>query len=99
MSTVITIPLSDNEELAALVADKQPGDKLYACGTIKALDEQTLTLRVEEVTDKKDDLPDADSDEDDGDEDDSIEEEAGNGSSPDEVDLAKKMASPGYDGP
>ena len=103
MSTVITIPLSDNEELAALVADKQPGDKLYACGTIKALDAQTLTLRVEEVTDKKDDLPDPETDEDDEDEneseDGSIEEEAGNGSSPDEVDLAKKMASPGYDGP
>lgn len=99
MSTVITIPLSDNEELAALVADKQPGAKLYACGTIKALDEQTLTLRVEEVTDKKDDLPDPDSDEEGGDEDDSIEEETGNGSSPDEVDLAKKLASPGYDGP
>ena len=98
MSTVITIPLTDDKELASLVADKQPGDRLYACGTIKALDEQTLTLRIEEVADKVDDLPDAETAEEDADED-SVEEEADNGSSPDETEIAKKMASPGYDGP
>lgn len=91
MSTVVIIPLDHNKDVAALVADKQPGDKLYACGTIKALDEQTLTLRIEEVTDTKAELPDK---EDYDKEDDDTEEES-NGSTPGETDEAIGLASPG----
>ena len=95
MSTVITIPLEKNKDIAALVADKQPGDYLYGCFTIKANDPQTLTVRIEEITDKKDDLPDHDEENDTEDKaEGSVEEEDGNGSSSDEADTAIKMASP-----
>lgn len=103
MSAVITIPLEKNKELSALVADKQPADRLFGCFTIKSKDDQSLVLRIEEMTDNKEDLPDGkdydgeDSDEAEGD---SIEEEAGNGSSPDETEQAIKLAAPsGYTGP
>lgn len=106
MSTVVTIPLEKNTEIAALVADKQPADRLYGCFTIKAKDSQSLILRVEELSDKPDDLPKPDEKEeyedDDGEdgEDGSIEEGASNGSSPSETDEAIKLASPGgYTGP
>lgn len=97
MSTIITIPIEKNEDLAALLADKQPADRLYACGTIKALDENTLTLRIEEVTDKIEDLPKQDEDDEDkGDTD----EEQPNGSTEGETEEAIKLASPGgYVGP
>jgi hypothetical protein len=103
MSAVITIPLEKNKELSALVADKQPGQKLYGCFSIKSKDDQSLILRIEEMTDNKEDLPDkAEYSEDDDSEmeDDSIEEEAGNGSSPDETENAIRFAAPGgYTGP
>lgn len=101
MSTVITIPLEKNKEIAALVADKQPAERLYACFTIKAKDDQSLILRVEEMSDKPDDLPKPDEkEEDEVDDGASIEEGASNGSSPDETDEAIKLASPGgYTGP
>ena len=100
MSTVITIPLEKNKEIAALVADKQPADRLYGCFTIKAKDDQSLVLRIEELTDKKDELPDPDKydeegEKEDAEESDSVEEEAGNGSSPSETDEAIRLASPG----
>jgi hypothetical protein len=104
MSPVITIPLEKNDEIAALVADMQPGQKIYGCFSIKSKDAQTLNLRIEEITDNKEDLPDKsdyDEDEDEeGDDDDSIEEEDSNGSSPSETDEAIRLASPGgYMGP
>lgn len=101
MSAVITIPIENNDELAALVADKQPADKLYGCFTIKSKDDQTLVLRIEEMTDNKEDLPDKDYEEEDGDEKDEDEDEGeSNGSSPSETDEAIKLASPGgYMGP
>lgn len=100
MSTVITIPLEKNKEIAALVADKQPADRLYGCFTIKAKDDQSLVLRVEEMTDKKDDLPDPDKYDEEGEKEDaeesgSVEEEDGNGSSKSETDEAIRLASPG----
>jgi hypothetical protein len=58
--SILTIPLDKNKDVAELVAEKQPGDRLYACFTIKAKDDQTLTVRLEEVTDKTEDLPTAD---------------------------------------
>ena len=100
MSTVITIPLEKNKEIAALVADKQPADRLYGCFTIKAKDDQSLVLRVEELTDSKDELPDPDKYDDEGEKEDveesgSLEEEDGNGSSKSETDEAIRLASPG----
>lgn len=98
MSTVITIPLDGSKEIAEMVADKQPGDRLYACGTIKSLDTQTLTLRIEEVADKPDDLPEPDKA--DTDDDDDNEDEEDNGSSTSETQEAIDLASPGgYTGP
>ena len=91
MSTVVIIPLENNKDVAALVADKQPGDKLYSCGTIKALDEQTLTLRIEEVTDNKEELPDKEA-YDNGDDESG---EMSNGSTEGESEEAAELASPG----
>lgn len=55
--TTLQIPLDKNPDVAALVADMQPGDKIYACLTIQSQDAQTLTARLKEVTDDPDDLP------------------------------------------
>ena len=90
MSTVIIIPLDNNKDISELVADKQPGDKLYACGSIKALDDQTLTLRIEEVTDKIEDLPKPGEYDKDGDED-----EDDDGSTEGETKEADELAAPG----
>lgn len=49
--TTITIPLDKNPDVAALVADKQPGDWIELRASIKAKDDQTLTLRLEECDD------------------------------------------------
>lgn len=45
--TVISIDLTKNPELAALVADKQPGDWITLDASIKSADEQTLMARLE----------------------------------------------------
>ena len=96
MSTVLTIPLEKNKELSALVADMQPADRLYGCFTIKSKDDQSLVVRVEEMTDNKEDLPDKEGYEEDESEDDegSVEEEDSNGSSPSETEQAIRLASP-----
>ena len=95
MSTVITIPLEKNKEIAALVADKQPGDRLYGCFTVKAKDDQSLILRTEEITDNKADLPEKeDYDEEADGEEGSIEEQDSNGSTPGESEEAQELASP-----
>lgn len=74
--TTIQIPLDRNADVAALLADKQPGDKVYACFSLKSMDPQTATLRIEEFADTADELskPD-DAAEEDGETDDSAEEE------------------------
>lgn len=69
MSTVITVPLDKEPDVAALTADMQPGDKVFGCFTIKARDSQTLTLRLQEMADSPDDLPDT-TDEDEADDED-----------------------------
>ena len=95
-STVVIIPLDNNKDVAAMVADMQPGQKLYACGTIKALDDQTLTLRITEVTDKREDLPKYGEGEDEKDE--AMEES--NGSTPGETEESIELSSPtGYGEP
>lgn len=49
--TVIDIDLTKNPDLAALVADKEPGDWIELRASIKAKDDQTLSLRLEECDD------------------------------------------------
>jgi hypothetical protein len=58
MSTVVTIPLDKNPEVSDLVQDMQPGDRVYACFTIKAKDDQSLELRISEMAESRDELPD-----------------------------------------
>lgn len=94
MSTVLTIPLENNKELAALVADKQPADRLYGCFSIKSKDDQSLVVRVEEITDNKEDLPEKEDYDEEEDEEGSVEEEDSNGSSPSETEQAIRLASP-----
>ncbi len=54
--TTIQIPLDKEQDVAAVVADMQPGDKVYGCFTIKDNNQQTLTLRISEFSDNPDDL-------------------------------------------
>lgn len=65
--TTVTVDLTKNPELAALVADKQPGDWIALKASVKARDDQTLTLRLEECDDC--DKPKSDDDADGGDDD------------------------------
>lgn len=58
MST-ISIDLNKNPDVAALLADKEAGAKVYGCFTIKSMDDQTAVLRIAEMTGTKDELPDA----------------------------------------
>lgn len=66
--TTITIPLDKNADVAALLADKQPGDKVYGCFSLKDMTDQTATLRIEEMTDDPDELSKPGDSSDDGDE-------------------------------
>jgi hypothetical protein len=45
----LTIDLKTNPDVAAVVADLEPGTGLTIKASIKALDEQTLTVTLEEV--------------------------------------------------
>jgi preprotein translocase subunit YajC len=45
----LTIDLKREPEIADLVADLQPGDPVLLHTTIKAMDDQTLTLTLEEA--------------------------------------------------
>ena len=64
--TTVQIDLAKNPDVAALVSGKEPGDKVFACFTIKSQDTQTLTLRIEDLP-KAEDYDEED--EDGGDED------------------------------
>ncbi len=76
--TVLQIPLDKNPDVAALVADKDTGSRVYFCATIKSKDTQTLAVRIEEVSDDPSELPKPDSyDEENGETDDSADEEKG----------------------
>lgn len=101
MSTVVTIPLGKNTEIAELVADKEPGDKLYGCFSIKAKDDQSLMIRIEEITDNIEDLPKpGEYDDDDESEKDEAKEGSSNGSTAGETEEADELAAPGgYIGP
>lgn len=43
----ISIDLRRNPELADLLVDMKPGDKIYLCTSIKNLDDQTADLTIE----------------------------------------------------
>ncbi len=73
--SVITIDLLKNPDVAALAADKQPGDKVYGCFTVKSRDDQTLELRIAEMAGSKDELPDASETDDEAEADDNPTEE------------------------
>lgn len=66
--TTVTIDLTKNPELAALVADKQPGDWIELRASIKAKDDQTLTARLETCDDCEKPMKDGEEDEEDDDE-------------------------------
>jgi hypothetical protein len=73
MNPVVTIDLSKNPDVAALVSDMEPSKRVFACFTIKDKDEQTLTLRLSEMAATRDELPkdgDYEDEEEDSDEDD-----------------------------
>jgi hypothetical protein len=61
---IITIDLRKNPEIADFLADKQPGDEVYLCGSIKSLDDQSAQITITEVEDRtgeeKDKEPDPD---------------------------------------
>lgn len=52
---IITIDLIKSPDVAQEVVDLQPGDSVTVHTTIKAMDDQTLTLTVDEVSIPKDD--------------------------------------------
>lgn len=47
----ITVDKNKTPEVADWAADKSPGDRVCLFGTIKANDDQTLTITLEEVGD------------------------------------------------
>jgi acetyl-CoA carboxylase beta subunit len=69
--TTIQIDLTKDPEVAALLADKEPGAKVYGCFTVKSLDEQTAVLRIKEMADTASELKTSD----DAEEDEEYEEE------------------------
>ncbi len=61
----LKIDLKNNPDVAAVVADLQPGTELILKGSIKALDEQTLTVTLEEVEAPEAEAEDVEEDEED----------------------------------
>lgn len=55
---VITIDKKKTPEVADWAADKEPGERVCLFGTIKANDDQSLTVTVEEVGDEPEDMED-----------------------------------------
>lgn len=54
MSQVIQIDLNKNKPVADVVADLQPGDEVEVICTIKAKDDQTLSLELVQVVHETD---------------------------------------------
>lgn len=96
--TTIQIPLDKNADVAALLADKSPGDRVYGCFTVKDLTEQTATLRIEEMADDPSELPKPDDPKyaDDGDDaDESAPEKSPEGAEAETPEPAKRAGSMG----
>lgn len=54
---IVPIDLKKNPEIADLLTDMQPGQRVYACLTIRDKNDQLANLRLEEVTERAEDLP------------------------------------------
>lgn len=67
---LIPIDLKKNTEVADLLTDMQPGQRVYICATIKDKDSDKANFRIEEVVSDPSQLPDPDEKYDDEDEDD-----------------------------
>ncbi|MFZ8889233.1 MAG: hypothetical protein ACO2YV_01235 [Pseudomonadales bacterium] len=63
----LALDLERNEELASLVADMEPGQKLDATLSIVARDDKTLTVEVESVSDRSESEDEEEEDEEDED--------------------------------
>ncbi len=50
----ITLDLKKIPEVANFLADKEPGDEVYLCGSIKALDNDTCVVTITEIEDRPD---------------------------------------------
>ena len=57
---VITIDKKKTPDIADWAVDKEPGDRVCIYGTIKANDDQTLTVTLEEVGDDMSEAEDED---------------------------------------
>jgi len=57
---IVPIDLKKNPEVADLLVDMQPGQRVYACLTIKDKDENNANLRIEEVVSTPEELPKVD---------------------------------------
>ncbi len=53
MQTVV-LDLKKIPEVANFLADKEPGDEIYLCGSIKSLDDNTCVVTITEVEDRPD---------------------------------------------
>ncbi len=49
----ITLDLKKLPDVANFLTDKEPGDPVYLCGTIKSLDDATCVVTVEEIEDRE----------------------------------------------
>ncbi len=58
----VAIDRKKTAEIDDWAADKQPGDKVCLFGTIKSLDDQTMTVTIDEIDDGPDDEDDEERD-------------------------------------
>lgn len=80
--------------MAALLADLEPGARVFACFTVKSKDEQTAMLRLSEMAATRDELPAKDEYSEDEDEEEDEEEstpEKNNPPMPKEKSQAERM--------
>lgn len=63
--SLINVDLVKEPEVAAMLADAQPGDCIYGCFRLKTKDDQTATLRIDGMAKSKDELPEHDDEDDD----------------------------------
>lgn len=54
---IIPLDLKKNPEVADLLVDMQPGERVYACLTIKDKDSDKANLRIEEIVATPSELP------------------------------------------
>jgi hypothetical protein len=57
---IVPVDLTKNPRVADLLVDMQPGQRVYACLTIKDKDEKNANLRIEEIVATPEELPQPD---------------------------------------